>query len=66
LSRPWEGESRIIAYRRTSLWEIAGTLLALAAGIYALRWLAGKIFRVGMLSYGQQASLRDLGRWLRA
>jgi ABC-2 type transport system permease protein len=47
-------------------WEIAGTLLALVLGVYALRRLAGKIFRVGMLSYGQQASLKDIGRWLRA
>lgn len=48
------------------VWEIAGTLLGLSLGAYALRRLAGKIFRVGMLRYGQQVSLKDLRRWLRA
>jgi ABC-2 type transport system permease protein len=48
------------------LWEILGTLFGLAVGVSGLRRLAGKIFRVGMLRYGQQASLKDLVRWLRA
>jgi ABC-2 type transport system permease protein len=39
-------------------------LIALTAA--AVAWLAGKIYRIGMLSTGRKASLKDIGRWLRA
>ncbi|MGF1633949.1 MAG: ABC transporter permease [Phycisphaerae bacterium] len=38
-------------------------LLAVATTL-ALVWVAGRIFRVGILTTGRGASLRDLGRWI--
>jgi ABC-2 type transport system permease protein len=45
--------------------EVLGGLLALLIGILAVVWLAGRIYRVGILSYGKKPSLRELWRWIR-
>ncbi|MDZ4675121.1 MAG: ABC transporter permease [Gemmatimonadota bacterium] len=34
-------------------------------GMLAIVWVASRIYRVGILSYGKRASLRDLWRWVR-
>jgi ABC-2 type transport system permease protein len=46
-------------------WEIAVSLLLLAAGAWASVWAAGRVLRVGMLAYGRSASLREIARWVR-
>jgi len=38
----------------------------LAASVLLMMWLAGKIFRTGILMYGKRPSLREISRWLRA
>jgi ABC-2 type transport system permease protein len=45
--------------------EVLGGILALILGILAVVWLAGRIYRVGILSYGKKPSLRELWRWIR-
>ncbi|MEN8374366.1 MAG: ABC transporter permease [Gemmatimonadota bacterium] len=47
-------------------WQIAGSLLGILLAATVVAWIAGKIYRVGMLATGRKASLRDLRRWLRA
>jgi ABC-2 type transport system permease protein len=47
-------------------WQTALSLALLAAAVVLVGWLAGKIYRVGILSTGQKASLREVGRWIRA
>lgn len=47
-------------------WQVPVSLAGIALTAAAMAWLAGKIYRVGMLSTGRKASLKDLGRWLRA
>jgi ABC-2 type transport system permease protein len=47
-------------------WEIAASIGLLLAGTAAVVWLAGKIYRVGILSTGKKPTLRELARWLRA
>jgi ABC-2 type transport system permease protein len=47
-------------------WQIPLSLALIALTAAAVAWLAGKIYRIGMLSTGRKASLKDIGRWLRA
>lgn len=46
-------------------WEILVAVGLLVGSIWALRWTAGKIFRVAMLMYGKEPGLAEIGRWLR-
>lgn len=46
--------------------EIAASLTLLAATVVLVSWVAGKIYRVGILSTGKKPSLRELAHWLRA
>jgi ABC-2 type transport system permease protein len=51
---------------RLSPVEIGLSALAVAAGVVAVAWLAGQIYRTGILMHGRRASLREVWRWLRA
>ena len=46
--------------------EIAVSLALLIVGIMAVAWVAGKIYRVGILSTGKRPSLGELVRWVRS
>ena len=46
--------------------EIAVSLALLVVGIAVVSWLAGKIYRVGILSTGKRPSAAELIRWVRS
>jgi len=46
------------------VWQIIGSLVVVITFSGAMVWLAGRIYRVGILNYGKKSSLRDMGRWL--
>ena len=46
--------------------EIVVSLALLVVGILAVAWIAGKVYRVGILSTGKRPSLAELARWVRA
>ena len=55
---------------RYSMAPIPITGLLISAGVtilgmLAIVWVAARIYRVGILSYGKKASVRDLWRWVR-
>ena len=45
-------------------WEIALSMAMLVVGFLFFTWLAGKIYRTGILMYGKKASWKELGKWL--
>lgn len=46
--------------------EVVLSILSLVAGIAIITWIAGKIYRVGILSTGKKPSLAEVVRWMRA
>jgi len=62
---PFVMMSRLAGSPRPSHWEALLSIAVLAAGTAAVFWVAGRIFRVGILMYGQPARLREVFRWIR-
>jgi ABC-2 type transport system permease protein len=48
------------------LWELGLSLLWLALGFLAISALAGKIYQIGVLSYGQRPTLKKIWGYLRS
>lgn len=46
-------------------WEIAFSLIILIASFVGSTWLAGKIYRTGILMYGKKPTWAELWKWLR-
>ncbi|MGA2677747.1 MAG: ABC transporter permease [Sedimentisphaerales bacterium] len=57
---------RISAGSNVSNLEILASIMLLVGAVFLMIWLAGKIFRTGILMYGKRPSLREIYRWLRA
>ncbi|MCK9409815.1 MAG: ABC transporter permease [Bacteriovoracaceae bacterium] len=46
-------------------WEIVLSLVLLPLTIYSLMWVAGKVFRIGILVTGKKPSIKEIYRWLK-
>ena len=60
----------LIMYLRISLatppaWEIALSIALMMVTIYAILWVASRIYRVGILMYGKKPNLPEILRWLK-
>jgi ABC-2 type transport system permease protein len=49
-----------------ALWEIGLSIAELALSIFALGWIAAKVYRTGVLLYGKRPSFRELRKAMRA
>jgi ABC-2 type transport system permease protein len=47
-----------------SVWQLLLSMLLLISAILGAVWLAGRIYRVGLLMYGKKVSYKELGKWL--
>jgi ABC-2 type transport system permease protein len=47
------------------LQQVAWSIAILAATVVAITWVAGRIYRVGILMYGKKPGIRELVRWVR-
>ena len=47
-------------------WQIALSFVLMAFAIVAIAWVAGRIYRVGILMTGKRPTLPELWRWVRA
>jgi ABC-2 type transport system permease protein len=45
-------------------WEMAAAFGLLVVTFLGMIWLAGRIYRVGILSYGKTPSLREIAQWV--
>lgn len=45
-------------------WEVALSIILLAATSIFFVWLSGRIYRVGILMYGKKVTLKELGKWM--
>ncbi|MBC7448433.1 MAG: ABC transporter permease [Hymenobacteraceae bacterium] len=45
-------------------WQLALSMALLVGGFIGTIWLAGRIYRVGILMYGKKPTFRELGKWL--
>lgn len=45
-------------------WELALSMISLVIGFLFFTWVAGKIYRTGILMYGKKPSWKELGKWL--
>lgn len=46
-------------------WEVLGSIVILLASIAGVAWLAGRIYRVGILMKGKRPDLPEVARWIR-
>jgi ABC-2 type transport system permease protein len=46
-------------------WELALSMTLLVVTFILMTWLAGKIYRTGILMYGKKVSYKELWKWLR-
>ncbi len=54
-----------IAVVNPPVWQILLSMAIMVATILGCVWVAGRIYRVGILMYGKRPSIAELGRWLR-
>ena len=47
------------------LWEVALSIVILVLSCLFFAWLAGRIYRVGILLYGKKVSFKELAKWIR-
>ena len=46
------------------VWEIILSMVLLIASIIGSIWMAGKIYRTGILMYGKKVNFKEIGKWL--
>lgn len=62
--------SPLLMYMRISVspvpwYEIAASIVLMSLAIYAVLWVASRIYRVGILMYGKKPNLPEILRWLK-
>ena len=63
----WTPFALPVRYSITPLpaWEVFSAIAVMILSVLAVAWVAGRVYRVGILSYGKKASFRDMARWIR-
>jgi ABC-2 type transport system permease protein len=50
---------------QVQVWELMLSMGLLVIGFIFTTWLAGKIYRTGILMYGKKINYKELWKWLR-
>lgn len=54
-----------MGFDASTIWELVLSMVLLIGGFLFTVWLAGKIYRTGILMYGKKVSYKELAKWLR-
>lgn len=46
--------------------DLLTSIVAMVLGVLGMAWIAGRIYRTGILMYGKRATFREMFRWVRA
>jgi ABC-2 type transport system permease protein len=46
------------------VWQMLLSMALLVITFVATTWLAGKIYRTGILMYGKKVNWKEMGKWL--
>lgn len=46
------------------IWQVLISIVILIGSVIFMTWMAGRIYRVGILMYGKKVSFKELGKWL--
>ena len=57
--------TRIAMQPPPAVWEIGLSIGLMLATIYAMTWLCGRIYRVGILMYGKKPTLPEIVKWIK-
>ena len=60
----------LIMYLRTAVaepprWQIGLSIVILILSMFGMAWIAGRIYRVGILMYGKKPTIPEILRWVR-
>jgi ABC-2 type transport system permease protein len=47
------------------IWQIALSMFLLAVFTFSMIYIAAKIYRVGILMYGNKATMKELWKWIK-
>ena len=53
-----------LPFNGVETWELILSMGMLVGGVLFMTWIAGRIYRVGILLYGKKVSLKELGKWI--
>jgi len=54
-----------VAVGHPPAWQIGLSIADLVLAIYAMMWIASRVYRVGILMYGKRPSFSEILRWMR-
>lgn len=54
-----------IAATDVPAWQVGASVVLSVAAFFGAVWLAARIYRIGILSYGRKPSLKDVAKWIR-
>lgn len=53
-----------IPFGGVGIWELLGSMAILIISFIGMTWLAGRVYRTGILMYGKKTSWKEIGKWL--
>jgi ABC-2 type transport system permease protein len=54
-----------MGFESGTIWQLWLSMALLIAGFIFITWMAGKIYRTGILMYGKKVSYKEIFKWLR-